>query len=62
MCFTKTGPEVNVAKALNTMTAALMVNPGINAGDHHLLICGDDDHSKQYTKDILRQSVGVNHK
>lgn len=40
-------PETKVVKALNTLTAGLMVNPGALAGgDHTLFICGDDAAAK----------------
>ena len=34
-----------MVKALNTVTAALMVNPAaVNGGDHTLFVCGNDAH------------------
>jgi predicted dinucleotide-binding enzyme len=35
-------PEALVVKALNTVNCALMVQPAIVPGDHHLFICGND--------------------
>jgi 8-hydroxy-5-deazaflavin:NADPH oxidoreductase len=40
-------PHVRVVKTLNTVTAFLMVNPGLLAdADHTLFICGDDSDAK----------------
>ncbi len=40
-------PQAKVVKALNTVTAFLMVDPGrVNGGDHTLLICGNDGEAK----------------
>jgi predicted dinucleotide-binding enzyme len=39
-------PETYVVKALNTMTAALMVNPGSVPGDHLVFLCGNDSAAK----------------
>jgi predicted dinucleotide-binding enzyme len=47
-------PAVRVVKALNTLTAMVMVNPGsVNNGDHHLFICGNDAQAKVKVKDLL---------
>lgn len=46
-------PELHVVKALNTMTAGLMINPGLLSGDHNVFICGDDEHSKVIVSDLL---------
>jgi predicted dinucleotide-binding enzyme len=36
-------PDVRVVKALNTVTAAVMVEPQLVAGgDHHIFVCGED--------------------
>lgn len=43
----RTYPNVRVVKALNTMTAALMIDPSaVAGGDHTLPLCGDDDEAK----------------
>lgn len=47
-------PELYVVKALNTMTAGLMINPGLLSGDHNVFICGDDEHSKVIVSDLLK--------
>jgi predicted dinucleotide-binding enzyme len=39
-------PETLVVKALNTMTAAVMVDPALVPGDHLVFVCGDDAHAK----------------
>jgi 8-hydroxy-5-deazaflavin:NADPH oxidoreductase len=39
-------PATRVVKALNTLTAAVMVNPSLVPGDHMLFICGDDADAK----------------
>jgi len=40
-------PAVRVVKALNTVTAFLMIDPGqVGGGDHTLFICGDDAGAK----------------
>lgn len=47
-------PEVRVVKSLNTMTAALMVDPARAAGgDHSTFVSGDDPASKQIVVDLL---------
>lgn len=41
-------PRARVVKALNTVTASLMVDPGsLDGGDHTLPICGNDDEAKR---------------
>jgi predicted dinucleotide-binding enzyme len=41
-------PKTKVVKALNTLTTALMVEPGlVGGGDHDLFICGNDAAAKQ---------------
>ncbi len=52
-------PRARVVKALNTVTAALMVNPmAAAAGDHHLIICGDDDGAKKSVSKHLKEWFG----
>lgn len=47
-------PGARVVKTLNTLTAALMVNPkAVNDGDHTLFICGNDADAKNKVKDFL---------
>ena len=48
-------PAVKVVKALNTVTAPLMVNPHkVAGGDHHLFICGDDEIAKEKVTELLK--------
>ena len=48
-------PEVRVVKTLNTMTAALMVNPQLAGnGDHTAFLSGNDLHAKRQVADVLR--------
>ncbi|MGH2784400.1 MAG: NADPH-dependent F420 reductase [Actinomycetota bacterium] len=55
-------PDVKVVKALNTVTASVMVEPGaIAGGDHHLPIAGNDDAAKTEVTRILREWFGWKH-
>lgn len=48
-------PEARVVKTLNTVTAALMVNPGqLAGGDHTMFVCGNDAEAKAKVADILK--------
>lgn len=49
----RTLPETSVVKALNTVTAAVMVEPASVGGDHVLFICGDDDQAKGRATGLL---------
>ena len=51
-------PEAKVVKALNTLSATVMVNPGAVPGDHDLFICGDDAGAKGRVTELLRASFG----
>jgi len=54
----RTFPDVQVVKALNTMTAAVMVDPGLVAGgDHSVFVSGDDEAAKRTVIDLLT-SIG----
>ena len=47
-------PRTRVVKALNTMTAALMVNPGALAnGDHSVFVSGNDADAKKTVTGLL---------
>ena len=47
-------PEVRVVKALNTMTAAVMVDPGrVGGGDHSVFVSGNDPEAKQTVVSLL---------
>src|SRR5690606_21361393 len=55
-------PRTRVVKALNTVTAALMVEPAlVGGGEHHLFVCGDDADAKQRTTAWLRDWFGWRH-
>jgi len=48
-------PDARVVKALNTMNAHLMVDPGKLAdGDHSVLVSGNDPAAKQLVTELLR--------
>lgn len=48
-------PEARVVKTLNTLTAALMVNPAqLAGGDHDIFMAGNDKGAKDRTAEILR--------
>lgn len=52
-------PAVKVVKALNTITAFLMVNPGlVNGGDHTLFVAGNDAAAKAEASGWLREWFG----
>ena len=52
-------PHSSVVKALNTVTAKLMVAPKlVNKGDHHLFICGNDAEAKNKVKHFLVDNFG----
>jgi predicted dinucleotide-binding enzyme len=46
-------PETRVVKALNTVTASVMVEPGLLPEETNLLICGDDDGAKRDVAALL---------
>jgi predicted dinucleotide-binding enzyme len=48
-------PEVRVVKALNTVTAAVMVAPQLVAGDHTIFICGNDEQAKTHARGLLEE-------
>jgi hypothetical protein len=50
----KTFPGAKVVKALNTMSCNLMVNPKLVAGDHDVIICGNDITAKVKVADMLQ--------
>lgn len=48
-------PQVKVVKALNTMTAALMVNPkALAGGDHTVFLAGNDPAARAQVAELLR--------
>lgn len=55
-------PNVKVVKALNTVNALVMVNPNaVAGGDHHLLICGNDQSAKATVTEFLKTNFGWKH-
>ena len=48
-------PDARVVKTLNTLTAALMVNPRLLPGEHVNFVSGNDAAAKATAKQILRQ-------
>ena len=52
-------PGAHVVKALNTVTAPVMVDPGaVGAGDHDIFICGNDTGAKEEVATLLREGFG----
>lgn len=48
-------PEAKVVKTLNTLTAALMVNPEqLAGGDHHVFLSGNDKAAKEKASELLK--------
>jgi predicted dinucleotide-binding enzyme len=54
-------PAVKVVKALNTMTANVMVDPSLVKGDHDVFLCGDDAAAKGKVTEILKGWLGWKH-
>ncbi|GAA2750188.1 MULTISPECIES: NADPH-dependent F420 reductase [Kitasatospora] len=48
-------PAARVVKALNTVTAAVMVDPGRVSGEHNLFIAGDDPEAKAQVRIVLEE-------
>jgi predicted dinucleotide-binding enzyme len=48
-------PDAKVVKALNTMNAAVMVDPSLVHGEHEVLVAGDDDGAKEEAKALLAE-------
>src|SRR2546423_3132601 len=46
-------PDARVVKALNTVNAGVMVDPGIIPGEHVLPIAGNDDAAKAEVRELL---------
>lgn len=52
----RTFPNVKVVKSLNTVTAAIMVNPrAVAEGEHHVFVSGDDNGAKETVAGILKE-------
>lgn len=53
----RAAPDAKVVKALNTLTAPLMLNPSLlGGGDHDLILCGDDAGAKKQVEKILKDA------
>jgi predicted dinucleotide-binding enzyme len=50
-------PDARVVKALNTVNAGVMVEPGRVPGDHNLFVCGNDEAAKTQVI-VLLESFG----
>lgn len=46
-------PEVRVVKTLNTVNAAVMVQPGLLSGQHHVFVAGEDAGAKGVATQLL---------
>lgn len=46
-------PAARVVKTLNTMSADVMVNPGLVPGDHAVFLSGDDAEAKEQVRELL---------
>ena len=53
-------PKAHVVKALNTVTAAVMVDPTRVPGEHDIFVCGDDQGAKGEVRTLL-ESFGWPH-
>jgi len=56
----KAVPAARVVKTLNTVTADVMVNPSLVAGDHDMFIAGNDERAKAQVKTLLHEEFGWN--
>jgi predicted dinucleotide-binding enzyme len=54
----RTFPEAKVVKALNTVNANVMVDPGRVKGDHDLFVCGNDAAAKARVIRLLKDEFG----
>jgi predicted dinucleotide-binding enzyme len=48
-------PDVRVVKTLNTVTAAVMVDPMLVGGSHTVFVAGDDAAAKAQTAELLQE-------
>jgi len=51
-------PEARVVKALNTVAAPIMVNPGKLHGEHLVFVCGNDAGAKADVTRLLQRDFG----
>jgi hypothetical protein len=54
----KSFPETKVVKTLNTVTAALMVDPSLIPGTHTMFISGNDAQAKDTVVKLLKEGFG----
>jgi hypothetical protein len=54
----RTFPQVKVVKALNTVTANLMVEASLVPGDHDLFVCGNDAEAKATVINLVKTEFG----
>ncbi len=54
----RTFPESRVVKALNTVNAAIMVNPKKLSGDNDVFVCGNDAAAKAQVIRLLKDEFG----
>jgi 8-hydroxy-5-deazaflavin:NADPH oxidoreductase len=55
-------PYVKVVKTLNTVTAAVMIDPGaVAGGEHHIFVSGDDADAKRQVTGWLESWFGWRH-
>jgi 8-hydroxy-5-deazaflavin:NADPH oxidoreductase len=54
----RTYPDAKIVKALNTVNASVMVDPGSVPGEHDLFICGDDDEAKAHVTSAILEPFG----
>ena len=47
-------PTAKVVKALNTMNAAIMVDPARVPGEHDVFVCGNEDDAKAQVAELLQ--------
>jgi len=54
-------PRTKVVKTLNTMSNAIMVDPGLVPGDHEVFVSGNDAEAKAVVSKLLQQQLGWRH-
>ena len=54
----KAFPEAKVVKTLNTVTAALMVEPSLISGPHTMFVSGNDGNAKKAVTKLLQEAFG----
>jgi predicted dinucleotide-binding enzyme len=58
-CIQREFPTARVVKTLNTVTASVMVNPGlVGGGDHTVFVSGNDPEAKALVTDLLTEGFG----